>query len=558
MHFDGRSWCHLSTGATTALRGVWGFGDDRVFVVGDEGAVVHFDGRSWRLQRSGTSATLFSVWGASPSAVFAVGANGTILRWDGQRWRGAASIAGGRLMALSGHGAEMAIAAGEGGLVVRWDGASWERLQVGIRDDIVDLWVDADQVSWLVTRNDGLYRLGRDGGLAERVPVEGGLFSGIWGAGEHRFLVGRFGAVRRLNVEGGGGDELSTGSDAHFRALWGSAEDDLYVVGEHGTIMRFDGQRWWSQSSLPRAGLADGAGFGGRPGRPQGGFHGVWGIPNEVLLLVGFGGTILSWEGDEWRTRESGTEERLVDVWGTSPTNVWAVGDHGTVLRFDGEQWSAVEVETTEDLEAVWGSGAEDVFIVGAAGTILRWDGEAMHLQLGITHASLHDVWGSGPSNVWAVGHSGTVLRWNGSEWAVAEPITGRHLLAIWGMEGDPSTIWLAGRGYGAAFRRECVMSLSGEELRPLGLAARPIDALWGRGPEELFAAGLSGTYRWNGESWTLLETGVQEPIRALWGDESQLFGVGAFGVVERQELGSGAVVESHSGDASAEAGDGG
>jgi hypothetical protein len=329
---------------------------------------------------------------------------------------------------------------------------------------------------------------------------------------------------------------LDPGSGAHLWGVWGSSPEDIFVVGESGTILRYDGSRWWSQSSAPREGLNDGAGYSGRPGRPAGGFYGLWGGSSSAVFAVGHAGTALFFDGEQWRPQQTGVTERLRDVWGAADDDVWAVGDHGTVLRYDGERWSEVEVETTEDLAAVWGSGAEDVFIVGAAGTILRWNGEELELRLGVTHASLHDVWGRSANEVWAVGQSGTLLRWDGVGWTVSEPVRGRHLLAIWGTRsGD---LFLAGRAYGVAFREDTVLRLVDGNVEEAGLASRSVDALWGDSRDDLYAAGLFGTYHYDGRDWTLLEIGVSEPIRALWGEDDRVIAVGAFGVIERQLLG--------------------
>jgi photosystem II stability/assembly factor-like uncharacterized protein len=60
---------------------------------------------------------------------------------------------------------------------------------------------------------------------------------------------------------------------------------------------------------------------------------GVWGSgPNDVWV-VGDEGTILRWNGSTWMPSSSGTRERLSAVWGSGPNDVWIAGDYGTVLR---------------------------------------------------------------------------------------------------------------------------------------------------------------------------------------------------------------------------------
>ncbi len=63
----------------------------------------------------------------------------------------------------------------------------------------------------------------------------------------------------------------------------------------------------------------------------------------------------------------------LFGVWGSGPSDVWAVGWGGTILRWDGRAWARVSSGATVDLLGVWGSGPSDVWAVGEGGTILRY-----------------------------------------------------------------------------------------------------------------------------------------------------------------------------------------
>jgi hypothetical protein len=48
---------------------------------------------------------------------------------------------------------------------------------------------------------------------------------------------------------------------------------------------------------------------------------------------VGYGGTILHYNGTSWSSVSSGTTRFLFGVWGTSASDVWVVGDVGTILH---------------------------------------------------------------------------------------------------------------------------------------------------------------------------------------------------------------------------------
>jgi hypothetical protein len=171
----------------------------------------------------------------------------------------------------------------------------------------------------------------------------------------------------------------------------------------------------------------------------------VWGSgPNDVWA-VGDAGTILHWNGTAWTGVPSGTGNDLYGVWGSGPNDVWAVGAGGTVLHWNGTAWTGVSSGTTNYLRSVWGSGASDVWAVGDAGTILHWNGTAWTRASGPPD-SLEGVWGSGTGDVWAVGEFGTVLHWNdGTAWTCVSIGTTNSLRGVWG--SGANDVWAVGFG---------------------------------------------------------------------------------------------------------------
>lgn len=182
----------------------------------------------------------------------------------------------------------------------------------------------------------------------------------------------------------------------------------------------------------------------------------VYGFGPDDLWVVGNGGTILHWDGSAWSAIESSTTEDLWGVWGASPSDIWAVGGSGfpeataTLLHYDGAAWATVELPTLERpgvraLFKVWGTGADDVFIVGQRGTLLRWDGSTLREELVGTSDDLISVWGTGPDRVAVVGgrSNGVISVWDGTEWRTQSlsPLPG--LNGIW--MGDRDTIHVVG-----------------------------------------------------------------------------------------------------------------
>ncbi|MAQ16453.1 MAG: hypothetical protein CMN30_16880 [Sandaracinus sp.] len=182
----------------------------------------------------------------------------------------------------------------------------------------------------------------------------------------------------------------------------------------------------------------------------------VFGFGPDDLWVVGNAGTIVHHDGASWATVDSGTTEDLWGIWGSGPTDLWAVGGSGfddaiaTLLHYDGAAWTSMELPelarpNVHALFKVWGSGPDDVFIVGQRGTLLRWNGSTLTEELVGTSEDLISVWGTGPDRVAVVGgrSNGIVVTWNGTEWhrESVSPLPG--LNGVW--MGDPDVIHAVG-----------------------------------------------------------------------------------------------------------------
>jgi len=104
---------------------------------------------------------------------------------------------------------------------------------------------------------------------------------------------------------------------------------------------------------------------------PQGNLlRGVWGSSNNDVFAVGNNGTILHYNGSMWSSINSGTTNYLAAVWGSSPSDVFTVGNNGTILHYNGNAWSQMSSGATTTLRGIWGTSS-DIFAVGEGGTIL-------------------------------------------------------------------------------------------------------------------------------------------------------------------------------------------
>jgi formylglycine-generating enzyme required for sulfatase activity len=262
---------------------------------------------------------------------------------------------------------------------------------------------------------------------------------------------------------------LESGTANTLFGVWGSGERDVFVVGEQGTILHYDGSAWSTMSSSISEDL-----------------YGVWGSSGEDVYAVGGGGTILHYNGTDWSTISSGTTYDLNNVWGSSASDVFAVGPGGLVLHFNGDSWSPMNSGTTNGLYGIWGSNGDDVYAVGNLGTTLFYGGSNWTTIYSGTDQQLRDVWGSSSSYILAVGAGGTILHSSGDGWNPMNSYTTNPLYGVWGsgerdvfVVGEPGTI----------------LHYDGSAWDTLNSSTtNPLYGVWGSNGDDVYAVGEDGT----------------------------------------------------------------
>ncbi len=225
-------------------------------------------------------------------------------------------------------------------------------------------------------------------------------------------------------------NEINTGitTNPNLNGVWGAAPNNVFAVGEAGTILHYTGSPTWDNMT---------SGINTH-------LYGVWGAASDNVFAVGSAGTILHYNGTAWSDMEVGlTPDTLYGVWGTSDNCVFAVGDAGTVLRYNGTAWTIMDSGANQNLKAVWASSCSNVFAVGDGGTILRYDGVDNNGDGSLwdpmtsgTDVNLRDVYGTSGGTVFAVGEFGVALKWTAAlGWLkmTMDPVMTRDLNGVWG-----------------------------------------------------------------------------------------------------------------------------
>ncbi len=255
-------------------------------------------------------------------------------------------------------------------------------------------------------------------------------FRGIWGLdGQDIFIAGHsFGGGGIFSYHNGvwGPEDFS----GMVFDIWGFDRNDVFAVGQENNttnLYHYDGNIWElaASNSLLLAGRE------------------LWGPSAGNLYMVGSGGSIGYFDGENLTPMISGVTTNLEGIWGTGTHNIYAVGQAGVILHYDGNSWQREEIPVTEgNYKGVWGSGPNDIYVVGSL-DVLHFDGSTWSQMVGMpAGVAVNDVFGSSSTDVVFVGDNGLIVRFDG-ETLIDESITGQgegNFFSIWGglrQEGD-------------------------------------------------------------------------------------------------------------------------
>lgn len=518
LHYDGQTWTPMTiSGSTTglgALYSVWGSGKDDVWMVGANGVVLRKSGGTLNRVTTPTDPAyqvlLKGVWGTG-GTIYAVGASGSLLKFDGSMWS-ASTVAGAMneiLTGITGTAANNLFVSSLSGAIRRFDGTNWTTVSPFGNFGIYSMWASGSDVLAVgdvlytdtatkdPTKRQGIVKKWNGTMFADvpgTLPVS--LYS-VWGtAANDLFMVGASGSILRFNGTGFTSsspvDNL-TGVSGPLNAISGSAADNLVTVGDWGATLRWNGSQWSSVTNsiyLRFRGLS-------------GPVDNLWSVAFDATPATG-GPRIFQWNGSAWSNAginlPGGLTAALQSIWISGSEGV-AVGFNDTVLRRSGANWVAVTVtpKVGTVLRAAWGSDAQNVWIVGGGqegpngedftgfpGKILFYNGTGAgeRYTLPESDQALRAVWGSGPNDVWAVGDNGVMLRYTGT-WSRVDPITTFSLRGVWGTAAN--NVYAVGLGGtvlhydGQAWKRQD----SGTTISLIGV--------FGAG-KDVFAVGYSGS----------------------------------------------------------------
>lgn len=351
LHGSGMRWTTQLVANTEVEQGlddVWGSSAGNVFAVGSSGQIWHDDGQGWTRMRAGRGASLTGVWGFGKDEVLAIGHDSTLLRFRGLSLEEMPYpyLDIGSVWGTSSHevyAAVRAVAAGEQATaVIRYDGTQWSPLAMSSEPLAATL---HDLGGGLL--DGGVVAVGEsvDGaGIAVRCSQTActtpDRLPGVTAL--HAVWVAETGEVFAAGAGDGGRGMVAIYRNGAWetegfvevrvlRAVWGRSADDVFAVGDDGSVLHHDGSGWHVIGSELPADLD---------------LRGVWGGDRGVYA-VGAGGLIARYRDDTWQRLDVpglGADASIVGIAGRAEDDIFAVVENAphALLHYDGSAWQLV------------------------------------------------------------------------------------------------------------------------------------------------------------------------------------------------------------------------
>ena len=213
-------------------------------------------------------------------------------------------------------------------------------------------------------------------------------------------------------------------------AIWAKTDNDVYAVGEAGTIVHLHNGTW----STEDAGQWPGVTFYTVTGNPSGDVFAAG--SNAMIVHRNMNGT--------WMVENLQSASTTLFALFATNAIITAVGDETLTRSIASTSWSSQPGPPVAGMRCLWISPTQDIYVGGIGPVIyhtkdyITWTPEQLP-SLPVSSFILA-LWGSSSTDIWAMGDHGTVLHDSGSGWSTHASLGSDR---IWNLSGrGPNDIW--------------------------------------------------------------------------------------------------------------------
>ncbi len=223
------------------------------YAAGDSGTLARWDGKAWTLVDLGTTTSFNGVWAAASNDVFVSSRSDTIYHWNGATWTpmavpGATDLR--FLRGISAHDLYVAGGAYNAPKFYHFNGQDWTSVALpATLANLNEFWIDPATSTVVVVGNTSA----NDTGVFRRAPTETDwtqlttpLFAAVQTV--HGTSLSDLYVATSDDIYHHNGTiwahAYSNPTSGYFTSLWARAIGDVWAVGYDSLILHFDGSAW--------------------------------------------------------------------------------------------------------------------------------------------------------------------------------------------------------------------------------------------------------------------------------------------------------------------------
>lgn len=302
----------------------------------------------------------------------------------------------------------------------------WETVHQGLDGAILSIWGSDTGEVWL----SGADRAGKGPTLMRRPAggdwetLEPGGTGILWWVFSRKadefWTVGDQGRVTRLDMASGKFVNLPSPTTATIYGIWGAPEGPMWAVGGfvvpkdgEGVLLKIEGDVVTQVTDLPEG--ID----------PKAAFFKVWGSAADDVWVIGEKGTVLHYDGKSWSFKTLPNKPRLVTLHGGSKDDMVVVGgiiQASIYEKLEGGPWIDNSPEGVPSLSGVFVRPDGKAAAAGDGAMVVeRRKGAWVELPLPDVDSTWHATWIDKQGGIWVGGgnlgtlqtmNDGTVLRY--------------------------------------------------------------------------------------------------------------------------------------------------
>ncbi len=419
IQYDGSSWSEDKDTGNEDWNGIYLFNENLGFVVGDDSEIFEYSlDPAWRMDTDTGNERWYAMEAVANDDIWAVGENGVIAHYDGSAWDDSVSSPTGEdLNDLHILSSDNIWATGENGVIIQYDGTSWTEITDTGSENWNGIFLLNENLGFVVGDGMGIYEYNNfydSTGTFNSEVIDGGAGINTW---DNIFWTENLSDGGDLTVATRSGNTASP--DSSWSSWSGELSDfsgeDISSADSRYIQYRLTLTRGDNPSESPE--LEDLTVVYNAPTGEA--LNSLDFVSSDNIWAVGDSGTIINYNGNDWDSISSSVGDNLQGIDVVSGSDIWAVGSSGKILHYNGSSWSEHTDTGNENWTTVSFSSTTSGFAGGSSNNnMAEYDGSTWTEFSGPVSEDINEIFMLSDGTGWAVGDSGKILYYDGSSWS--------------------------------------------------------------------------------------------------------------------------------------------